>query len=247
MIRITVTSIASLLVFAPGCAGDDGGGGTHHSLAFAGSEYTPHAGQNLKIQVIDTADRSVVQSDMVMVSGATVSFTWPGILEDGHGYEVRWYVDANANGICNHPPEDHSWVSTLAEVISDQTVTHTHDTNVTPVCDTFGEFALTFTGSDFAPHNGNMLYAAILATDDTVVARGTTTVEGGAFSLDWPALLVGGQSYKVRFYADVNGNNACDAPPTDHVWEATIGTVTAAKTFDYPHDTNVTDVCSTFP
>jgi hypothetical protein len=235
-----------LLVLAAGCGGDDEMSGGAHDLTFAGTDYAPHAGMNLKIQVIDTADGAIVKSDMVAVASGMVNFTWPGILEDGHAYNVRWYVDVNGNSICNEPPTDHTWSRDIPAVTDNVTLSHPHDTNLTPVCDTFGTYALTFTGSDFAPHNGHMLKAAILATDNSIVARGSATVAAGTYSINWKALLVTGQTYKVRFYADVNGNGMCDTPPTDHVWEQTIGSVTADKTYDFPHDTNLMDVCSTF-
>ena len=200
----------------------------------------------MDIQVIDKADNSIIKSDSVTISGANVSFTWPDLLAEGGNYEVRWYVDVDANGFCNDPPEDHSWLKAVTNVTADVTIAHPHDTNLAPICDTFGDFPLTFTGSSFAPHNGHTIHAAVLASDNTIVASGTTTVANGAFSLSWSKLLLNGDSYKLHFYADVNGNGVCDAPPDDHVWEKDLGTITAAKTFDFPHDANLTDICATF-
>jgi uncharacterized protein (DUF2141 family) len=239
-----------LVVGLAACGGGDdgggGGGGGPFALTFDGTMYTPHSGMTLDIQVIDNADGSIIKSDSAGITGDTISFTWPDLLEAGGSYDVRWYVDVDGNGFCNQPPEDHSWVRTISDVSADVTLTHPHDTDLAPVCDTFGDFPLTFTGSEFTTHEDNKIYAAVIASDDTIVAMGNTTVASGAFSLEWSKLLRNGESYKLRFYADVNGNGMCDAPPDDHVWEKDLGTITAAKTFDFPHDANLTDVCATF-
>src|SRR5688572_664759 len=77
----------ALLVASFGC-GDDGSGGSTFDLAFSGTDYAPHNGMNLKVRVFDTADNSLVQSDMVTVAGGAVSFNWPDVLESGHSYAV---------------------------------------------------------------------------------------------------------------------------------------------------------------
>jgi hypothetical protein len=251
----------AIALFILGACGDDGGpaqpqdanntpdtpAATSFDLTFTGTSYTPHANQKLNVQVRDMATGAVVKSDTTTLTTGTFTFTWPDLLAMGKSYEVRWYADHNNNNLCNNPPEDHSWSRMITNVTADQTLEHVHDTNVSPVCDTFGDYKLTFTGSSFSPHNGQMLKAALLAADNSIVARGTTTVANGAFSIVWTKPLVNAQAYKMRFYADVNANGACDAPPTDHVWEISLGTATADMTHDFPHDTNTTNVCASFP
>ncbi|HEU4382307.1 MAG TPA: hypothetical protein VFR85_02295 [Anaeromyxobacteraceae bacterium] len=51
-------------------------------------------------------------------------------------------------------------------------------------------------------------------------------------------------AYKVRYWVDFNSNDACDAAPTDHQWEADVAT--GQRTLTVRHSTSFTGVCSTF-
>jgi hypothetical protein len=45
-----------------------------------------------------------------------------------------------------------------------------------------------------------------------------------------------------RYFADVNGNGACDAPPTDHAWAAAVPAVTGDTALPVTHTTTFTTV-----
>ena len=109
-------------------------------------------------------------------------------------------------------------------------------------------FDLAFSGTGFTPHNGQMLHVAVLdaATDAHVVTDQSQTVSGGTFSFNFPGVLEQGHNYHVDYYADFNGNGSCDSPPTDHVWRAEVSDVQDNVNLQVTHNTNFTDVCSSF-
>ena len=111
-----------------------------------------------------------------------------------------------------------------------------------------GPFDLDFSGTGFTPHNGQTLHVAVLDASGGahVVTDQSTTVSGGDFSFSFPGVLEEGHSYHVDYYADFNGNGSCDAPPTDHVWRKDVDNVQDNVNLQVTHNTNFTDVCSSF-
>jgi len=111
-----------------------------------------------------------------------------------------------------------------------------------------GTFDLDFSGTGFTPHNGEMLHVAVLdiASGAHVVTDQSQTVSGGLFSFHFPGILEQGHGYHVDYYADVNGNGSCDAPPTDHVWRTDVDNVQDNVNLQVTHNTSFTDVCSSF-
>jgi hypothetical protein len=76
---------------------------------------------------------------------------------------------------------------------------------------------------------------AEVATDDAVVAA-------GAFAFTFTNIDAEGGS--VDYYADINDNGSCDAPPTDHVWRSAIPATHVLATV---HNTDFTPaVCAGF-
>lgn len=111
-------------------------------------------------------------------------------------------------------------------------------------------YDLTFSGTAFLPHAGQTLKVVVLEqSGDAVAAEDQATVAAdGSFSFTWPAVLKGGVAYEVTYYADLNGNGACDAPPTDHGWQKDIEAVSADVTLTVTHNTDfAADVCTHFP
>lgn len=51
-----------------------------------------------------------------------------------------------------------------------------------------------------------------------------------------------GNSYYLDFFADFNGNDLYDPPPTDHTWRMDADNVTNGQEFDFSHNTNFTDI-----
>jgi hypothetical protein len=112
---------------------------------------------------------------------------------------------------------------------------------------TTGSHDLTFTGT-LGPHANQMLRVLVIRdSDGAIAANETVTLPGdGTFSFDWANILADGDSYRIDFYADFNGDGECDSPPVDHSWRIGLGTVNGDVTRDFQHDTNFTDVCDSF-
>lgn len=107
---------------------------------------------------------------------------------------------------------------------------------------------LTFSGTGFAPHEGQELSAALVdVSTDAVVATDSAVVTGGAFSFIWAGALAEGGTYRIDYYADFNGNGTCDAPPQDHVWSVAVPAFTGDTTVDVTHNTDfVAAACASF-
>ncbi len=102
-------------------------------------------------------------------------------------------------------------------------------------------FNLNFDGSGFNPHNGQNLYVQVRNAAGDVVASDMTTVQGGTFTFTFNSVEAEGGN--VDYYADVNGNNACNFG-TDHVWREAIP---ASHDLAVTHNTNFNqDACDGF-
>lgn len=250
--RTLILVLVSLMAFAAGCDDDDtpAGPGTDngpYDLTFTGT-IAPHAGQMLRVLVIQDSDGAIVANETRTVAGdGKFSLSWTNVLTKGQSYHVDFYADHNGNGSCDSPATDHAWRQTIAAVSADVSRDFQHDTNFTDVCASFA-FDLDFTGN-IPPHAGQMFHVAVVdeGSGTAVQTADITVAANGMFAFSWPGILEDGRSYRVDFYADHNGNGACDAPPADHAWRRMTGVVRGDVAIDFPHDTNFTDVCSSFP
>ena len=245
--------IVVLLALVAGCDDDNNtttGPGVDngpYNLSFTGT-IAPHAGQMLRVLVIKDDDGSVVGNEMLTVAGdGTFSLSWSDALIKGESYHIDFYADHNSSGTCDSPPADHAWRETISAVAANVSRDFQHNTNFTDVCGSF-KFDLDFTGN-IAPHAGQMLHVAVIdeASSIAVQTADVTVAGNGVFAFSWPGILEDGRSYRVDFYADHNSSGTCDSPPTDHAWRRLTGVVRDHAAIDFPHDTNFTDVCASFP
>ncbi|MBK7859455.1 MAG: hypothetical protein IPJ65_12690 [Archangiaceae bacterium] len=97
---------------------------------------------------------------------------------------------------------------------------------------------------NFNPHNGQTVHLKVKTMTGGVTQGSETTVvvANNTGTLTVPNVLQPGTVYNIDFYADVNGNNTCDAPGTDHEWRITVTGSTAGLTMDYAHNANFTDL-----
>jgi hypothetical protein len=99
------------------------------------------------------------------------------------------------------------------------------------------------------PHGGATLtYAWVVRSGDQAIVGSVQnhTRSGTTVAFTWTGILEAGVPYVVRFFADLNGTNDCEFA-SDHVWERALPTITGNTTFDFPHNTPLNDICSTFP
>jgi hypothetical protein len=106
--------------------------------------------------------------------------------------------------------------------------------------------SLSIVGSGFDNHNGQTL-RFVLLEDGAPKVRGQVTIQGSGFALGWHDVLQKGKKYAVSYYADKNGNGACDAAPTDHVWHEDLLLEDKDLETELKHNPNFAPVCPDFP
>ncbi|NRA47334.1 MAG: hypothetical protein HRU09_20480 [Oligoflexales bacterium] len=71
---------------------------------------------------------------------------------------------------------------------------------------TINTYRLNFQGSEFDPHNEQVLTAAIIdRSNGAVLVQENATVSNGSFSFEWTGLLEESKSYFLDYYVDMNG------------------------------------------
>jgi len=251
-----ISTLASALPLALGAAacGDDDEAPTPATfdLMVVGSGYQPHTGQTVEMAVVSSAGAVLARDTQTIGADGALAFTFPGVLREGQTYAIHFYADMNGNGMCDAPPIDHVWSVPVPSVTGPTTITYDHDVDFTDVCASFDAapagFDLTLTGSGYQPHAGQLIGVAVVdaANDQVVAFEGITMGADGQLLVIFEGVLVEGESYLVRFFADLNGNGECDAPPDDHSWELEAPDVTADVTLTYNHDTDFAYVCQSF-
>lgn len=202
------------------------------------SAMNPHEGQDLWLAVIDKETGKEIDRVMKTVE---VDFTVDVFgVENGHSYFINFYADHNGNGQYDAPPTDHAWQLEVDDVMGDDTLEFTHNTNFT---DVDWKYSLTLQFSNMEPHEGQMLELYLY---DTVSAAyvDTITIESiseAAFEIVSYAIMPG-TSYNIDFYADLSGNGMYDAPPTDHAWRLELFDVQGDTTISFEHNTEFTDI-----
>jgi hypothetical protein len=116
------------------------------------------------------------------------------------------------------------------------------------VVNTSGDFAMNFTG--FTPHLGETLYLKVVDTTTNSTA-GTMTprvVTSDAFTVSLPGIIDQGDTYRVDFGVDVDGDGILDRSPdgtpagVDHTWRKTFTAANADLNVSFVHDTDWTDI-----
>jgi len=67
------------------------------------------------------------------------------------------------------------------------------------------------------------------------------SIPSATFSLEFAGVNVG-STYRLGFFADVNGNSAYDAPPTDDAWELVVVVSSDAETVVFVRTGTLTDI-----
>lgn len=244
-----VTDDAGASVDAP-MPSEDGGPAGAYDLRLRGTGYAPHDGQTIYAALVN-ASGSVVDRAEAVVTDSSYEIAFLGSLETGASYRIDYYADHDGDGRCSAPPADHVWQTDVPPVSGDVVIDDAHDPSfAAAACDSFPvtTFDLRLGGSNYAPHDGQTVRAALVdEATDRVVATTESTVTGGTLDISMPAELVEGRAYRLEYYADHNSNGACDAPPADHVWRQEIAAVTADVTIDRSHAPDFTPAaCDAF-
>jgi hypothetical protein len=121
-----------------------------------------------------------------------------------------------------------------------------------------GTYTLTFNGTGFTPHVGQLLGVALInkTTGAVVQTQSVSSLPNSAnFSFTFAGALTAGATYVVEYFADENMNGVCDLAPNDHVWRITstsvdsnwtgqagLANVSGDVTLAAVHDTNFNDL-----
>lgn len=202
------------------------------------SGMTPHLGQEIYFALIDVETGEVIdrKSEIVLESFSVILSE----IQTGKAYYVDFFSDHNNNGQYDAPPVDHAWRLEIGSASGNEVFDFIHNTNFT---DIMWKHRLRVRFSGMTPHLGQMLtlYVRELPSgnylDTVVVAQ----VEDADFDVK-SYVLEPGNSYLVDFYADHNGNDKYDAPPTDHAWRIETGVTAGDVDIDFMHNTNFTDI-----
>lgn len=120
------------------------------------------------------------------------------------------------------------------------------DSAATP---TTGRITLTGNTTFNGPHANQTMRGALVRASDgmTLDVQKTIVAPAGtspAFSFTFAPEVDLSAAYKVRYWADFDSNDECDAPPVDHQWEADVPA--GQSSLSVNHSTTFTDVCDTF-
>ena len=108
-------------------------------------------------------------------------------------------------------------------------------------------YSFSFQGSEFDPHNDQVLYVAVVErSQDQVLIRDSVTVKDGVFAFEWEDLFEESKDYFLDYYVDMNGNGVCDEPQTDHSWRVKIDNVNENLSFTDTHHLDFKRVCHSF-
>lgn len=100
---------------------------------------------------------------------------------------------------------------------------------------------LSMSFSQMDPHVGQgfQLRVVEVSTGFEVDRITLESIPGPQFVLSSTALRQG-ESYRVDWYADLNGNRRYDDPPNDHAWRRTLEDVQEAVALNWTHDFDFT-------
>ncbi|RTQ99869.1 hypothetical protein [Halomonas nitroreducens] len=120
-----------------------------HDLTFTGtgSFNAPHGGQTIRVAVFDVMEGEVVASQSGQVARQApeaFSFSFPGVLQEGHLYDIHYWIDSNfgggSEGGCDPVNIDHQWREALHDITEAVTLQVEHrPEDQAPVCATFAQ------------------------------------------------------------------------------------------------------------
>ncbi|MBI5507903.1 MAG: hypothetical protein HY903_04010 [Deltaproteobacteria bacterium] len=226
----------ALSLFATACGeGEEISGGppsqtTKSDLTVNGTGFGPHDGEVMSVALLDAAGEYIA-AGATIINGGAFSVTFPGSIADGINYRLDYYADHDKNGLCSIPAlsGDHGWRQTMTGTSSalNQPVTHNIAFEA-DVCTSFPAYDLQLNGA-FGPHAGQTLYVAVVRTlDDLLVTEQSTVLpQNGILAWAVRGILQRGVDYRVDYYADTNGDGACQGPAfdQDHAWAAVVRSV----------------------
>ena len=224
---------------------DDAGALTLRDVSLELIEFDPHVGQLMHFRVVSDDDELVALGVWDPLEDGDTDIELPSSTPSGV-HRLDWFADFNDNGVYNPPPADHAWRLPIA-ASGDASLDYTHDTDFTniamPALDVGEDF--TFSATDMDPHVGQLFEVRVFDEDtDRLCGRYVLgEIATADFEVMLPGIVQDGRSYRVDFWADLDGDGAYDAPSTDHAWRMSgVEAGPNGLTVDFVHNTTFTDV-----
>jgi len=224
-------------------------GGARQDVRLTLDGMTPHLGETLVLRLQSAGElRARVVLDPL--TDASFQLLLPRAMPRGT-HQLDFYADHDKNGRYSAPPADHAWrVGLPATGLS----TFVHDTSFTDIGATAtGEPGLpfTFNALGFTPHVGQLfglavyhLSAVSAGVDDRelVGLYRLAAVPAAGFSVTIPGIIRASENYGIDFFADLNGNETYDPPPTDHAWRLDASSNAGGLSVTFSHAATFTDI-----
>jgi hypothetical protein len=218
--------------------------GAQQDLNLSLSGMDPHVGQLTELRIVWRHTGALIgRAILDPLPAAAFSVFLPVAVLPGE-FDLNFFSDLNGNRAYDAPPVDHAWsvpIPSTGQVAFAHNTTFT-DIGATAASEPGGSFTLNFTG--MTPHVNQLLEVRVIKVADgqTVGAYRLAVIPGAAFGVSIPGIIENGQEYRVDFFADLNGNGAYDAPPTDHAWRLTGTGGGSGLTLGFAHNTDFTDI-----
>ncbi len=212
---------------------------TLHTLTVNFSMMSPHVGQDIYLAVIDA--ETMTELHRVHVIGElTFVVEIPEVLEDGKSYYVDFYADNNQNGHYDPPSADHAWRLEIIDSSGDETLSFSHQIAFTDIAWKH-RLRLSFAGMAANVGQKMVLYVRDQSSGDYLDTVVVESIPAGEFVMDSYVIGNGG-SFQLDFFADVNGNDAYDVPPTDQAWRLLSGATVGDHDMEFTHNEDYTDI-----
>lgn len=221
---------------ATGGGGGEGGapGRTSFDVHLSGSGFAALEGRSVRAAVIAASDgeRRVRASSETRVAGGAFELHFAGVLPDGdpRAHELDVFLDADRSGGCDSA--DLAWRVPLGPTGGDVLVELVPAAPLVPeACRSFppdGGHDASVGGRGFQAHEAQLVQAALSQVRGGSLLAGPiqeAVVVHGRFEILFAGLLFdeARETTVIDYFVDVDGDGACDPPPTDHVWRLTLG------------------------
>jgi len=225
-------------------------GGARQDVSLTLDGMTPHLGEKVVLRLQSDSGELRARAILDPLTDASFQLLLPRAMPGG-SHRLDFYADHDRNGSYSPPPADHAW---SVSVPATGLVTFSHNTSFTDIGASAASepgLPFTFNAVGFTPHLGQLFGLAVYHV--SVVSPGVTdrelvglyrlaAVPSASFTVAIPGIIRAVEDYSVDFFADLSGNEAYDAPPTDHAWRVDASSDGAGLSVTFSHAPPFTDI-----
>ena len=213
--------------------------------------FTPHLNQTVEIRGVfrpqDGPASLRARAILDPLSAVDTSVLMPNAIAEGP-HSIDFFADFNEDGVYSDPPTDHTWRIDDACAGAPNPFVHVFDFQALddPI-GLGGDLAASFTGMAADGNAFELRATALIPQGDgasvrrTVAVYHTPAVTSPDFEVRVPDVIDSGFEYELEFWADSNGNDRYDPPPTDEAWRLTVPGTTVEE-FSFAHVEEYIDI-----